>query len=305
MGKGSKKPSWSIPEYQDPAYKTFSTNYGSTAYNKDTNQFSYTGSDPDFENQLKATRMAILKSMGGTDQATQDSLNNWQQVYFDEANRLTAPALSNGLFDRGLGGSQYYMGSLNDLLAKNANNAVLNKYQLQNQDFNQNQTAFQNVSNAENNLAANANTLLGLQAQYANNQDTRNLDLYKTTLPYKATYNAGKQGQGFGGIAGGVIGGIGGALVGGPAGAVMGAKLGSSIGGGVDASQGYGSYGSQIYQPTLSALSKADLPSSFRGASGVNPASVSGWNNGTFSAFSSNVPTMSYDLNNLQFSYLR
>ncbi len=304
MSKKGKAPSWSIPEYKDPTYKTFNTGQGSTSY--DNNQFSYNPnqSDQDFQTQLNATRAAILKHMGGSDQATNDSLNNWQQTYFDEANRLSAPALSNGLFDRGLGGSSYYMGSLNDLLAKNANSAILNKYQLQNQDFNQNQTAFTNVNNADALLQKKAMDLLTMNANYANNQDARNLDLYKTTLPYKAQYDAGKQGQGFGGIIGGVLGGAGGFMVGGPAGAVTGAQLGSSIGGGVDASQGYDSYGSQIYQPTLNALSMANLP----GAGGATPnisPSVSAWNSGSPSAFSSNVPTMSHDLNNLSFSYLR
>lgn len=303
MGKGSKAPSWSIPEYQDPTYKTFGSNTGGTTY-KD-GQFGYApnAANQDFQTQLDATRSAILKSMGGTDQATNDSLNNWQKTYFDEANRLSAPALSNGLFNRGLGGSNYYMGSMNDLLTKNANSAILNKYQLQNQNFNQNQTAFTNVNSAENGLNSNAKDLLSLQANYANNQDARNLDLYKTTLPYKATYNAGSQGQGFGGLIGGTLGAVGGAVVGGPAGAVTGAQIGSGIGGGVDASQGYGSVGSQVYQPTLSALSMANLPSSFN-SSNIAP-SVGSWNNGTSSAFNTNIPGNSHDLNNLQFSYLR
>lgn len=305
MGKGSKAPSWTIPEYSDPTYKNFSSNTGSTSYDNGSFNYKPNQDNQDFQTQLDATRSAILKSMGGTDQATNDSLNNWQQTYFDEANRLSAPALSNGLFDRGLGGSSYYAGSLNDLLSKNANSAVLNKYQLQNQDFNQNQTAFTNVNSEENNLNTNANNLLTLQANYANNQDARNLQLYQTTLPYKAQYNAGQQGQGFGGIAGGVIGGIGGAIVGGPAGAVMGAQLGSSIGGGVDASQGYGSYGSQIYQPTLSALSMAGLPGA--GSAGNLAGQTSAFNLGTPAPmnFNTGLTPNSSNLNNLSFSYLR
>lgn len=301
MGKGSKPPSWTIPEYTDPTYKTFSTPSGSTSY--ENNQFSYNPNQAgqDFQTQLDATRAAILKSMGGTDQATNDSLNQWQQTYMDEANRLSVPALSNNLFERGLGGSNYYAGSLNDLLSKNTNQAILNKYQLQNQDFNQNQTAFNNVNTAQNDINAQANNLLNLNANYANNQNQLNYDLYKTTLPYKAQFNAGKQGQGFGGIAGGIIGGIGGAFAGGPLGAVEGAKLGSSLGGGIDASQGYGSYGSQVYQPTLSALSMANLPSSW-GTSNLAPQ-VSSFNNGNYSPFSSNVSLpMSRDYS--QFNYL-
>lgn len=262
MGKKGKEPSWSLPVYEDPKYKTFNTGQGSTSY--ENGQFSYNPNEAgnSFQTELDATRSAILKHMGGSDQATNDSLNNWQQTYFDEANRLSAPALSNGLFERGLGGSQYYAGTLNDLISKNANSAILNKYQLQNQDFNQNQTAFTNVNNAQQQLQGNAKTLLDLQAQYATNQDAQNYDMYKTTLPYKAKYDAGEKGQGYGGIIGGVIGGVGGAFVGGPMGAVTGAQLGSSIGGGVDATQGYDSYGSQVYQPTLNALSMANLPSS-------------------------------------------
>lgn len=304
MGKGSKAPSWSIPEYQDPTYKTFSNNTGSTNYSNGNFSYNPNAANQDFQSQLDATRSAILKSMGGTDQATNDSLNNWQQTYFDEANRLSAPALSNGLFDRGLGGSSYYTGSLNDLISKNANSAILNKYQLQNQNFNQNQTAFNSVNNAENGLTTDANNLLNLQSNYANNQDARNLDLYKTTLPYKATYNAGSQGQGFGGLIGGALGGVGGAFVGGPAGAVMGAQIGSGIGGGIDASQGYGSYGSQIYQPTLSALSMAGLP-------GANTSNVAGQTN-AFNAgtpapmnFNTRLTPNQNQLNNLTFSYLR
>lgn len=304
MGKSGNKPSVSIPTYQDPTYKTFSDNTGSTNYNN--GNFSYTpnAANQDFQTQLDATRSAILKHMGGTDQATNDSLNNWQKTYFDEANRLSQPQLENSLFDRGLGGSNFYAGSLNDLLTKNSNQAILNKYQLQNQDFNQNQTAFTNVNNAQNDLTKNASNLLGLNANYAANQDKNNSSVYESTLPYLSTRTNGTQGQGFGGLIGGVLGGVGGAVVGGPAGAITGAQIGSGVGGGIDASQGYGSVGSNIYQPTLSALSMANLPSSIYGNQNIAPQ-VNSWNNGTSSAFNSNVPTMSHNLNNLQFSYLR
>lgn len=296
MGKAGKSPSWSIPEYQDPTYKTFANNGGSTSYAD--NKFSYTpnAANQDFQTQLDATRAAILKHMGGTDQAANDSLNNWQKTYFDEANRLTQPQLENSLFDRGLGGSNFYAGSLNDLLTKNSNQAILNKYQLQNQDFNQNQTAFTNVNNAEQGLTTDANNLLTMSANYANNQDARNMDLYKTTLPYKATFTQGQQGQGFGGLIGAGVGAIGGAFVGNP---IMGAQLGSQIGGGIDASQGNGSYGSQVYQPTLQALSFANLP----GSAGVTPGQVSSFGGGT--APTNFNPATRANTPNLNFSYLR
>lgn len=194
MGKGQKNaPKWTLPEYQDPTYKTFNTGYGSTSY--DGNQFRYnpSASNLSFKNDLEATRSAILKRMGGTDKATTDSLNEWQKTYFDEANRLSQPQLEQSLFARGMGGSNFYTGSLNDLISKNATQSILNKYQLQNQDFNQNQTAFGSVNNALDSEYGRADKLIGLQADYANNQDSRNMDLYKTTLPYLATFNDGRK----------------------------------------------------------------------------------------------------------------
>lgn len=288
MGKQGKAPSWTIPEYTDPSYKTFGTSYGDTSYKDGKFSYNPSASNLSFQNDLEATRSALLKHMGGTDQATNDSLNQWQKTYFDEAQRLSQPQLEGSLFQRGLGGSSMYTGSLNDLITKNANQAILNKYQLQNQDFNQNQTAFGNVNTALNNQYGQGDKLLGLQADYANNQDSRNLDLYKTTLPYKATYNKGKQGQGWGKVAGTVIGGVGGAFMGMP---LQGAQLGGAIGGGIDASQGYGSYGSEYIDPLMSAaggfggfgggssgmmslnnLSMSNLPSNFKltGSQGSN-----------------------------------
>jgi len=193
MGKGNRKPSWSIPEYQDPTYKTFSTGYGNTSYNNGNFSYNPSASGLDFQNQLQATRSALLKSMGGTDKATNDSLNQWQKTYFDEANRLSQPQLEQSLFSRGLGGSNFYANSLNDLITKNTAQSILNKYQLQNQDFNQNQTAFNNVNSSLNNEYTRGDNLLKLNADYANNQDNRNLDLYKTTLPYKAQYDDGRK----------------------------------------------------------------------------------------------------------------
>lgn len=305
MSKGQRAPSFTIPQYSDPTYKTFANNGGSTGYNN--GQFSYTpnAANQDFQTQLDATRSAILKHMGGTDQATQDSLNNWQKTYYDEANRLSQPQLEQSLFARGLGGSNFYAGSLNDLLSKNATQSILGKYQLQNQDFNQNQTAFNNVNSAEQGLTTDANNLLNTQAKYAQGQDAQNFDLYKATLPYKATYDAGQKGEGFGGLIGAGLGGVGGFFVGGPEGALQGAQYGSEIGGGVDASQGYGSYGSQAYTPTLDALSKIGLPSSF--GSSINPSTLSAFGGSTAipnyahgSAYNNSLAGL-----NSQFNYLR
>ncbi len=252
MSKKGKAPSWTIPEYKDPTYKTFSTNYGSTSYNDGNFSYNPTGNNLTFQNDLEATRAALLKHMGGTDKASQASLDQWQKTYFDEAQRLSQPQLEGSLFSRGLGGSNMYTGSLNDLIIKNANQAILNKYQLQNQDFNQNQTAFTNVNNELSNLYGQGDKLIGLQAGYAGAQDKNAQDLYGLTLPYKATYNKGKQPQGWGQLAGTVLGGVAGSFIPG-AGTLIGSQAGSAVGGGVDAMQGYGSYGSEIMNPLLSS----------------------------------------------------
>ena len=251
MTGSNKKASYDVPKYQEMTPQNIGNSYGSANFNNGAWNYTPGAEDSQFQNDIAATRSAILKSINGSSQDQQAALNNWQDTYFKEAQRLSQPQLEQSLFDRGLGGSQFYAGSLNDLIAKNTTNAILNKYQLAQMQDQQNLANLAGVGNYDQMLRGSGNDLLTMALNNQQNRESLNNNRYINTLPYTVSYNPAEQKNGFGKLIGTVGGGIAGAFVGNP---MLGAQLGGAIGGGIDSSSGANSFGGGLIDTGLAGL---------------------------------------------------
>jgi len=224
-----KKTSINVPTFEKPPVPSFSIpGYGTASYANNTYGFSPDAGQEDYMNQLKALRGSILSGLALTSPERVASLNEWQDTFQKEALRSTMPQLEQTLFARGLGGSEFYKGAVNDLLSKVATQSVLSREDLARQDQLLKLEQLASISGLNQQEFANIAGLLGL-SQGAGYQDA-NLaqNRYLATLPYTTTVTNSNNG-----LAGALQGALQGAQYGsaaGPWGALLGAGAGGLTG---------------------------------------------------------------------------
>lgn len=247
----SSQPKVSIPQYTAPTPVNFNTSYGNVNYANGA--YNYTSANPSEDAEMATLRDALASSLGATGPGGVQNTQDWQTAFSQAALKNAAPALSNQLFNAGLGGSSAYGTAMGDLYSNVGTQAVLNGQQLNLANTQSNQNSFNAVNSA---YGQNQNYALGLSqlaGQYNSTANAQAQQLYGMQLPYQATVNNG-QGAGYGQLIGAGLGAAGGAFLGNP---ILGAQIGSSVGGGIDSGMGNQSVGGGLINSGLSGLSAA------------------------------------------------
>lgn len=259
-----------IPQYNEPTPYGFSTPDASVGFSNGNFNLSYSPQMQQSMDDMSAMRNAIMKSLGTTSADREASLNNWQDTFQKELLRSSQPQLEQSLFDRGLGGSNYYSGALTDLISKAGSQAVLNREQLAQQDEQSKINRLGAVAGLQNQDQQNNMGLLGLANQSFDARNSLASQRYGQTLPYLASYS---QNPGYLGLGGTALGGLAGFAMGGFPGAAAGAGIGGAVGGGVDTGMGNSSYGNQFY---------SQVPQMMGGLNSLTPYGSLGQRTGIF-----------------------
>lgn len=269
----SKQPSVSIPQYSNPTPTDFNTSYGSVNYNNGA--YNYTSGDPSGDLMMQTLRDALGSALGVTGPDALKQTQDWQTAFSQAALKNSAPALSNQLFNSGLGGSSAYGTALGDLYSNVGTQAVLNGQQLNLANTQSNQNSFNALNSAIGQNQSYGLNLINQAQQYNTNANNQASQRYQATLPYLATVN-NNQGQGYGQLIGTGLGAVGGAFLGNP---MLGAQLGGAVGGGIDTGMGNTSVGGGALNGGLAALQGAGF--NFNTPSPLQGFSSGAYGNGT------------------------
>ena len=212
MSLSQKKPSISVPQYNQPSPTSFS-GFGLSA-GRHGNSYGLT-EDPTQLADRQAAEQVRRQLIGSLGLSGQES-DPYAQRFMQESLRLSQPHLENSLIQRGLGGSSVYQGALTDLISKATTDAILNS---QNQKL-QTLAGLQSSYLGPNQQFGQ--NLLQMAQGYDTNQNQLAQQQYQALLPYLAQVNQPRNN----GLAGALQGGLLGFGTGGPIGALIGAGSG-------------------------------------------------------------------------------
>lgn len=298
----SKQPSVNIPQYSNPTPTNFNTSYGNVNYANGA--YNYTSADPSGDAEMATLRDALSSALNATGPGGVQNTQDWQTAFSQAALKNAAPALSNQLFNAGLGGSSAYGNAMGDLYSNVGTQAVLNGQQLNLANTQSNQNSFNAINSAYGQNQNYGLNLTNTAANYNSNANQQATSRYQSTLPYLATVN-NNQGAGYGQLLGTVGGGIAGAFMGNP---ILGAQVGSSLGGGIDSGMGNTSVGGGLINSSLGGLSALNGAGFFNGNPSALQAFSPSGNMGASSAYSPSAgynPANTANTSGLQFSVFK
>lgn len=189
----SKSPSVVIPQYNAPTPMSFNTPYGNVSNSGGAYTYTPSGAQADQTTNITNLQNSLMGMMSQTPQQQLANQQQWQNAFMQQATQNTMPALTNQMFNQGLGGSSVYGSSMANLLSNLGSQSVLNAQNLNLADQSSLQGLYGQLQNTQNSNMGYAGNLMQMAGNYNLNQNQQAQQLYQAQLPYEAYVNVPKQ----------------------------------------------------------------------------------------------------------------